>query len=220
MHVQIRPYRRAHPQRIADLAALVRYLLEAKDTESDQNHLLRLAGPPVTSRVVQRLSPFGGTVREAAYDLAQQVFNHARESQIAGNLPSEIYKHLVLSFPVHQPLNRKFKELTQRSADWRVASDFQIIVRVVRELLDSMGIGDVPPLIIVVHNDTKHFHAHVVVGLYANDLDCSGVIRELKPSLIKKIASTLYAAHSWPFPSEALASEYGAIINSKLEGGD
>lgn len=80
MYVQIRPYRRAHPQRIADLAALVRYLLEAKDTESDQNHQLRLAGPPVTSRVVQRLSPFGSSVREAAYDLAQQVFNHARES--------------------------------------------------------------------------------------------------------------------------------------------
>jgi hypothetical protein len=210
VHAQIRPYQRAHAQITADLSALIKYLLEAKDPEDEpgENHLRRLAGPPVTSRLVQRVSPFGPTISVAAYDLAQQLFNHARDRQMRGALPWEIYKYLFFSFPVHQPLNKKFLALTSMAAERQVGSDFQIIVRVVRELLDAMGIDEKAPSIIVVHDDTEHYHAHVVVGMFAAKVDCSAAFKALKPSLIKKINSALYAGNRWQFPSEALASEH------------
>lgn len=210
MYAQIRLYQRAHAQITADLSALIKYLLEAKDPEDEpgKNHLQRLAGPPVTSRLVQRVSPFGETISMAAYDLAQQLFNHARDRPTPGGLPWEIYKYLFFSFPVHQPLNRKFLALTALAAERQVGSDFQIIVRVVRELLDAMGIDEKAPSIIVVHDDTEHYHAHVVVGMFAADVDCSTVFNILKPALIKKIASALYAGNRWQIPNEALANEH------------
>ena len=213
MHAQIRPYKRAHAQITADLSALIKYLLEGKDPEDEpeKNHLHRLAGPPVTSRLVQRISPFGPTISAAAYDLAQQLFNHARDKRVPGPLPWEVYKYLFFSFPVHQPLNKKFLALTPMAAERQVGSDFQIIVRVVRELLDAMGISEVAPSVIVVHNDTAHYHAHVVVGMFTKDFDCSTAFNALKPALIKKIASALYAGNRWRFPNQALASEHNEV---------
>ena len=123
MHIQIRLYRRAHAQVIADLSAVIRYLLEAKDADSDRrklNHEVRLAGPPVASRLVQRISPFGDTISLAAYDLAQQLFKHARDRRETGALPSVVYKHLLFSFPVYQPLNKKFLAFTPLMAERQV----------------------------------------------------------------------------------------------------
>jgi hypothetical protein len=64
----------------------------------------------------------------------------------------------------------------------------------------------------VVHNDTAHFHAHVVVGMFAANVDCSAAFQILKPALIKKIASALYAGNRWKFPSQALASENNETV--------
>lgn len=213
MHAQIRAYKRAHAQITADLSALIKYLLEGKDPEDEpgESHRQRLAGPPVTSRLVQRVSPFGPTISVAAYDLAQQLFKHARDRPTPGALPWEVYKYLFFSFPVHQPLNRKFLALTQRTAERQVGSDFQIIIRVVRELLDAMGIDEKVPSIIVVHDDTEHYHAHVVLGMFAADVDCSAAFKALKPALIKKISSALYAGNRWQFPSAALSNEPNEI---------
>lgn len=218
MHAQVRPYNRAHPQIIADLSALIKYLLEGKDPEDEpeENHRQRLAGPPVTSRLVQRVSPFGSTISVAAYDLAQQLFNHARNRPTPGPLPWEVYKYLFVSFPVHQPLNRKLLALTPLTAERQVESDFQIIVRVVKELLDAMGIDEKAPSIIVVHDDTEHYHAHVVIGMFAADLDCSAAFKKLNRTLIRKINSALYAGNRWQFPNEALANE----PNETLRPGD
>lgn len=209
MHAQIRPYKRAHAQITADLSALIKYLLEAKDPEDEpgENHLQRLAGPPVTSRLVQRVCPFGPTISVAAYDLAQQLFNHARDRRVPGPLPWEVYKYMFFSFPVRQPLNKKFLALTSLAAESQPASDFQIIVRVVKELLEAMGIGERVPTIIVVHDDTEHHHAHVVVGLFTADVDCSAIFDELTLARIRETASALYAGNRWRFPSKALADE-------------
>lgn len=218
MYVEIRPYNRDHPQRIADLSALIKYMLEAKDprTENEKNHEQRLAGPPVTARLVQRVSPFGNTINAASYDLAQQLFNHARDRQVAEDLPPEVYKYLFISFPIHQPINKKFLALTPMTAERQDVSDFQNMIRVVRELLDAMGIGENTPSIIVVHDDTDHYHAHVVVGLFAADIDCTTAFNELSYARIKEIASALYAGNRWRFPSKALANE----PNESLRPGD
>lgn len=220
MHAQIRAYKRAHAQITADLSALIKYLLEGKDPEDEpgENHLQRLAGPPVTSRLVQRVSPFGPTISVAAYDLAQQLFKHARDRPTPGALPWEVYKYLFFSFPVHQPFNKKFLALTALAAERQVGSDFQIIIRVVKELLDAMGVDEKVPSIIVVHDDTDHYHAHVVVGMFAADVDCSATFKALKPALIKKISSALYAGNRWQFPSDALASEHNEITGSADPG--
>lgn len=213
MHAQIRLYRRAHAQIAADLSALIKYLLEGKDPEDEpeENHRQRLAGPPVTSRLVQRVSPFGSMISVAAYDLAQQLFNHARDRPTPGALPWEVYKYLFFSFPIQQPLNRKFLALTALAAERQAGSDFQIIVRVVKELLDAMGIDEKVPSIIVVHDDTAHYHAHVVVGMFAADIDCSATFKELTPALIKKFSSALYAGNRWQFPNTALSGEQNEI---------
>lgn len=209
MHIQRRPYGRAHAQRIADLSALIKYMLEAKDPDEDlrkRNHEQRLAGPPVTRRLVQRISPYGGTTGTAAYDLAQQLFKHARDCVKFDDLPSVVYQYLFFSFPVNQPLNKAFLAFTKRNAERQPLSDFQIVVRMVTEALDTMGIGKHVPCVIVVHNDTAHYHAHVVVGMFAANVDCSEVFRALTPGLLKEISSAMYAGNRWPQPSAALAS--------------
>jgi hypothetical protein len=213
VHAQIRPYKRAHAQITADLSALIKYLLEAKDPEDEpgENHLQRLAGPPVTSRLVQRVSPFGETISLAAYDLAQQLFNHARDRKASGPLPWEVYKYMFFSFPVHQPLNKKFLALSALAAERQVESDFQTIIRVVKELLDVMDIDEKVPSVIVVHNDTQHYHAHVVVGMFAADIDCLATFKVLTPAFIKKISSALYAGNRWKLPSAALEDEHNEI---------
>lgn len=211
MHIQIRSYKRAHPQVIADLSALIKYMLEAKEPDEDQrkrNHEARLAGPPVTSRLVQRVSPFGETISLAAYDLAQQLFKHARDRQAEGDLPSVVYKHLLFSLPVDQPLNKRFLAFTQLMAERQPRSEFQIIVRMVKQAMDAMGIEEGAPSLIVVHNDTAHFHAHVVVGMFAADVDCSAAFQTLKPAILRQISSALYAGNRWPQPSLALANEF------------
>lgn len=216
MHIQIRPYRRAHPQIAADLSALIKYMLEAKDPDEDlrkRNHALRLAGPPVTSRLVQRVSPFGESISVAAYDLAQQLFKHARDRRTQGVLPSIVYQYLIFSFPANQPLNEKFLALTELISSRQLKSDFQIVIRIVKQALDAMGIGDSAPSIIVVHNDTDHYHAHVVVGIFATDVDCSAAFQTLTPKLIKEIAAALYTGNRWPQPSEALASVKSAPVD-------
>lgn len=215
MHIQQRPYRRAHSQRVADLSALIKYMLEAKDPDQDvrrRNHEQRLAGPPVTSRLIQRISPFGETIGAAAYDLAQQLFKHARDRVEFDDLPSVVYRYLLFAFPVNQPLNRTFLAFTRRNAERQPKSDFQIVIRMVTEALDAMGIGQHVPSMIVVHNDTEHYHAHVVVGMFAANVNCSEVFRTLTPRLLKQISSAMYAGNRWTQPSEALASVENVIV--------
>lgn len=214
MYIERRPYRRAHAQRIADLSALIKYMLEAKDPDEDlrkRNHEQRLAGPPVTRRLVQRISPYGETIGAAAYDLAHQLFKHARDCVEFDDLPSVVYQYLLFSLPVNQPLNKTFLAFTSRNAERQSQSDFQVVVRMVNEVLDAMGIGKHVPYIIVVHNDTVHYHAHVVVGMFAADVNCSEVFPILKPGLLKEISSAMYAGNRWPQPSGALASVENVI---------
>lgn len=213
VHIQIRKYNRAHPQRTADLAGLIRYLLEVKGTTSTANHKLRLAGPPVTSQLIQRSSPFGENISKAAYDLAQQLFDHARNAPIPGPLPPVVYQYLLFSFPSNPPLRRDFRMKSDSSYPQLATSDFHIIVRIVNDLSDAMGIGRVPPSILVVHSDTRNYHAHLVVGMFSHDLDCSGVFKNLTVSTIKGIAASLYAGQGWDFPSAALEKEYKKIIS-------
>jgi hypothetical protein len=91
-------------------------------------------------------------------------------------------------------------------------SDFQVIIRTVKQALEAMGVGEHAPSLIVVHNDTDHFHAHVVVGMFASDVDCSSAFKALKPAVLRRISSALYAGNLWPAPSEALTMEDNEII--------
>lgn len=208
MFIAIRRYGKAEPQRMSDLAALIRYILSVKEIDSDENFIYRLAGPPVTSRLIQRISPFGASINDAAYDLAQQLFWHAQESEIQGALPAEIYKQIIIGFPKTNFLNKKFKSISSDHPVYANKSDFFIIIKIIRELLDALGFGDAAPSILVVHADTDNYHAHVVLGMFAKEFNCAKVFETLNRKLVKDIAATIYAAHDWPFPSLALSRHY------------
>lgn len=210
MYCEIKSYRRAHPQRIADLSELMRYLLTCKNDDPEvENFELRLAGPPVASRLIQRINPYENTIDEAAYDIAAQIFNHAQDCEFLDELPYEIYKHVIISFPAKQ-VNDKFKKISSTAVD-QPKSNFYKLVKIVKELLDAMGISDSAPSYIVFHADTDHTHAHIVVGMYARSFDCSKTFKEIKIKAIKEIAATLYAAHNWEFPNSTLRDYYNEL---------
>ena len=207
MYVEIRPYDREHKQRASDLAALFRYLFIGRDASAEKNHQRRLGGPPVASRVIQRISPFGKSSAEAAYDVAHQIFAHARMGPHVGEMPYEVYKHVIIGFPIGR-LNQFTKQSARNALFTNVESNFLIAIRVVRELLDAIGIGMDPPSLIVIHDDRKHVHAHVVVGMYARELDCSQVFQRITKDVLLETTSTLYAAHGWDFPNEGMRKRY------------
>lgn len=211
MHVKVMPYRKGHAQRVADLAALLRYLLVGRDGDPRSNHVARLAGPPVASRLIQRLSPFGATYKEAAYDLAQQLFEHARNGSFEGGLPFEVYKHFVISFPPGF-VNREFADAPSQRLTRAATSEFAAVIRTVREFLDAAGIGSSVPQIIVIHDDRGHIHAHIAAAIYARGLDRSSALRRLTPPRIHGIAASVYAAHGWSFPYAALEDWYAASL--------
>lgn len=205
-------YQKGHPQRIADLATLIRYLFSGREGDPQSNHVSRLAGPPVGFGLVQRVSPFGATFQDAAYDLAQQLFDHVRAGPINGALPYEVYKHIVIGFPPGT-LNRNFDDDFPKTKLARLAaSEFAAIMRTVREFLDAMGIGEGLPHLVVVHGDRQHFHAHVATAIYSSGIDGAAVFDRLKPAVIHNIAATIYAAHKWPFPYKDLEDWYQATL--------
>lgn len=209
MYCKILPYEKSHPQRIADLAALLRYLFIGRAGESNRNHVSRLGAAPIAFRLIQRVSPFGDTCRDAAYDLAQQLFEHARCAPIKGSLPFEVYKHLVISFPLG-PVNCNFKDSPKARLVRPTGSESFATLRTARELLDAMGISEALPHIIVVHNDREHTHAHVVVGMYARNIDGAEIFKKLKPRIIRYIAASIYDAHQWIFPYRRMKDWYEA----------
>ena len=212
MHGKVMLYQKGHPQRIADLATLLRYLFIGRDGDPHSNHVSRLAGPPVTFGLVQRMSPFGATFQDAAYDLAQQLFEHVRRGPINGALPYEVYKHIVIGFPLGT-LNRNFDGDFPKTRLARVAaSDFAAVMRTVREFLDAMGVAESLPHLVVVHGDRQHFHAHVATAIYAPGIDGASAFDRLKPSVIHDIAATIYAANKWPFPYKDLEDWYLATL--------
>ena len=205
-------YQKGHHQRIADLATLLRYLFIGRDGDPRSNHVARLAGPPVAFRLVQRVAPFGATFQDAAYDLAQQLFEHVRGGPVSDPLPYEVYKHIVIGFPLGT-LNRNFDHDFPKTRLARVAaSDFAAVIRTVREFLDAMGIDESLPHIVVVHGDRQHFHAHVATAIYAPGIDGASAFDRLKPSVIHDIAATIYAANKWPFPYKDLEDWYQATL--------
>lgn len=205
-------YQKGHPQRIADLATLLRYLFIGRDGDPHSNHVSRLAGPPVAFGLVQRMSPFGATFQDAAYDLAQQLFEHVRRGPINGALPYEVYKHIVIGFPPGT-LHRNFDDDFPKTRLARVAaSDFAAVMRTVREFLNEMGVAESLPHLVVVHGDRQHFHAHVATAIYAPGIDGASAFDRLKPSVIHDIAATIYAANKWPFPYKDLEDWYQATL--------
>lgn len=205
------PYGKKHPQRVADLAALMRYLFVGKNGEPDSNHVSRLADAPLAYRLIQRVSPFGATSKACAYDMAQQLFDHARNGPTSGALPFEVYKHIVIALPPGE-INRTFKQSAQLQSKRLQQSRFSAVIRIVRECLDAMSISESLPHLVVVHNDRSHVHAHVVTAVYAQDMDCSKAFSRLTPDVRHNIAATIYAAHGWDFPYPALEEWYRATL--------
>lgn len=200
-------YRRGHPQRVADLAALLRYLLLGQDGDPRSNHVARLAGPPLAFQLIQRVSPFGETYDAAAYDLAQQLFEHVRNGPIQGGLPYEVYKHLVISFPPGG-VNRVFSDSPRNRLARAETSEFAAVIRTIREFFATAGISDSVPLVIVVHGDRGHIHAHIAAAMYAQDLQVASVFRRLTPRVLHDFAATIYKAHGWDFPYKGLEAWY------------
>ena len=211
MHVKLMPYRRGHPQRVADQAALLRYLLLGQDGDPRSNHVARLAGPPLAFQLIQRVSPFGETYEAAAYDLAQQLFEHVRNGPIQGGLPYEVYKHLVISFPPGR-VNRVFSDSPRNRLERAATSEFAAVIRTVMEFLDAAGIGISVPQIIVVHNDRGHIHAHIAAAMYAQDLDVASALSRLTPQVLHDFAATIYRANGWDFPYKGLEAWYQASL--------
>lgn len=115
MLIKVMQYTAAEPQRPGDLARLLRYLIEAKTGDKTLDDFVRLAGPPVTRRVIQRFMPFGTDRRAAADDIAHQFFEHVRRGCFgAGSLPRQVYVHIVLSF---SPRLRRSKARMQAAAE-------------------------------------------------------------------------------------------------------
>lgn len=71
MLIKIMPYRSDQRQRICDVARHVRYLLAGRIPGDGSIVLMRLACPPHTRQLVQRVLPVGCKFRAAATDIAR-----------------------------------------------------------------------------------------------------------------------------------------------------
>lgn len=205
-------YKRRSLQRRAHLTSLIAYLLDPKQDRGGPNHRVRLAGPPWAARLVQRASPFGGRegTQAAARDLVHQFFDHIHAGIADRCRPYRVYMHLVIGFPLNYAPRPTTKSATSISNS--SASEYFFWLAATREVLDSLGVDESLPHLVVMHDDTKHIHAHVVVSLFADGIDALALYRQLTPRVIKDVTATFYTAHGWPIPSRALHEHYRSIL--------
>lgn len=212
MYVIRFPYRRHSLQRPASLTQLIAYLLNPKQDIQGSNHQVRLAGPPWGFRLIQRASPFGTEeqVFTAARDLSHQFFEHIHLGVKDRRRPYRVYVHLAIGFPLdfkpRQPA--KGPENRRRLPE----SPYFFWLAAVREILDSLGVDESLPQLIVMHDDRQHLHAHVVVALFAKDIDASDLYRRMTKPLMSSVVANFYPAHGWPAPNGAISTRYEKML--------
>lgn len=206
------PYTARLPQREADLARLLRYLFAGRVASAELNAHLRLAGPPQTRRLIQRHQPWGAEHRDAARDLADQLFEHARDAfPLEPQMPRQIYAHIVASF-APQSRRQNILGLVRDEAKAPMESDFSIANRIVYDVLDTMGIGEHFPMVIAVHDDRRHVHAHIVVGLHLRVWGQSLTAPRAGDSTIRAITRAADEVFKLPKPSRSLKARHATVV--------
>ncbi|WP_140628365.1 relaxase/mobilization nuclease domain-containing protein [Methylibium rhizosphaerae] len=216
MIIKILPYAAVEPQRPGDLARLLRYLFAAQTGEQETGAHLRLAGPPVTRRVVQRHLPWGLDARNAATDLAHQMFAFIRAGWTGGGrLPRRVYSHIVISYS--PKLSRRAGLGSTVRSTMGSNSVHSKAVHIALDALENLGVGEHFPMIVVPHGDRQHLHVHIVLALMvAGSPACK--LPERNSSTLRSIARHVAGAYGLPAASRLLNERHKAAVHGCVAG--
>ena len=217
MMIKVMRYFAKEPQRPRDLARLLRYLFAARSGDEEVDAFVRLAGPPFVRRLIQRCIPWGTDVGNAADDLAHQMFAHARAGCSDFDLlPRHVYSHVVLSFSPR--LRRGVDTKTPRATDaGRTESTYSRSLRIVLDLLENLGVGEHFPMVVVVHGDRRHLHAHVVLGHFvAGSPSCK--LHLLNSSTLRSFARQVALVYQLPGASRVLRDRHHRAVGANFRG--
>lgn len=211
MIIKIMPYMAVDPQRPGDLARLLRYLLAPKASESDVAPFVRLAGPPYVRRLIQRHLPWGKSDREAANDLAHQVFDHIRAGWSGpGPLPRHVYSHVLISYSPNLDRRSRLDPAVKTSIGSR--SIHSRSVHIALDTLENLGVGEHFPMIVVPHGDRHHLHVHIVVALHVGGSPpCR--LPGRNSSTLRSIARAVTTAYRLPRASKLLQERHRETAN-------
>jgi hypothetical protein len=108
--------------------------------------------------------PWGDGVRQAANDLADQMFRHCREACAGKPMPHRSYVHIVISFApaAKRVLAAPIDPHHVPPKAWSMAGN---ALRVAFDALDYLGWEGEQPAVFVVHGDRRHVHVHAVIAL-------------------------------------------------------
>ncbi len=201
------------------LTALLKYLHYGKPARKDATwdgntyriHIHnKLAGAPRAYKLVQRYSPYGIDGFKACADLSHQLFAHARKSESSQGA-KQTYKHILISMPVG-PLDHSHPELSKVKYKKFQFSNYEVMLRISRETLNTMGIPEDAPLIIFVHRDKDFWHSHVVCGIFSAGLDLSPTCDKLPRKQRMNIAALYYPSKGIEHPNDALKKAYSKYL--------
>lgn len=197
------------------LTALLKYLHYGKSARKDATwdektyriHIHnKLAGAPRAYKLIQRYSPYGIDGYKACADLSHQLFEHARKSESSQGA-KQAYKHILISMPVGT-LDHGYPEQSKVKFKKFQFSNYEVMLRISRETLNTMGIPEDAPLIIFVHRDKDFWHSHIVCGIFSNDLDLRSTFDKLPRKQRMNISAHYYPSKGKDHPNVALKKAY------------
>lgn len=151
--------------RVCDVSRKIRYLVAGRDRSKSAALIDRLAGPPYTRNLVQRMHPFGESLSSAATDIATQLVEIVLAGSVGVARPHLLYRHIVVSVaPRYRARNALCPSEQVKSGAEGTYSGMR---RIALDAVKLMGVDEKLPLYLVVHSDQRHLHAHALIGVRA-----------------------------------------------------